>query len=297
MRVSGHGGRAAWLVGVALAGASACSDPAAPRPDFTVQYQPCAAGTQVGAFNLVIDGNLKLEGISSFNGVVYDQPLVEADVVSASEGDCTLMDAATVLWCEAADLPRGKCAAGFSHSAGTVRLGGLTTPWVVEPFEGDFKGYDGGVQNIHFPPATPGMPITLSTSGGDYHPFQLDARGIQPLIPTLETLTLAPDQPLTVTWKDPGQPGPARMILSVFFANEVDRAVSPTAGSSHVTCNVADTGAATVPASLLTQLRAKGVGAHPVVVLERRTVDSQQMGAGCVELTVSSPAPQAIEVP
>ena len=84
--------------------------------------------------------------------------------------------------------------------------------------------------------------------------------------------------------------------MSVYLANEMERLLSPTAGSSHITCNVADTGTATVPASLLTTLRAQGVGAYPIVVLERRTVDSQKMGAGCVELIVSSPAPQAINV-
>jgi hypothetical protein len=294
MRVSGHGAAAALLVGTALAGASGCGDPAVAGPDFDVKYEPCAAGTEVGAFSLLIDGDLSTEGLSRFYGVVYDQPLVDGFMAAASDGDCTLMDPAALIWCEVADLPPEKCAAGFSHSAGTVRLDGLVTPWVVEPYEGDFKGYEGGVQNIHFPPAAPGMPIRLSASGGDYAPFKLAARGIQPLIPTLEDLTLEPDQPLTVTWKNPGQPGPARMIVSVFLANEVERMLSTSPGSSHITCNVGDTGTATVPASLLAMLRAKGVGEHPVVMFERRTVDSQQMAAGCVELVVSSPALQGL---
>lgn len=295
MRVTGHG-TAALLVGVAVAGASACGDPATGGTDFSVHYEPCAAGTQVGAFSLTIDGNVNTEGFSRFFGVVYDQPLADADVVSARDGHCALMDAADLLQCEDVDLPRGKCAAGFSHSAGTVRLDGLVTPWVVEPYEGAFKGYEGGVQDIHFPPAAPGSAIKLSTSGGDYQPFKLSARGISPLIPTLETVTLDANEPLSVTWSDPGQPGPARMIVSVYLANDVDRTLSPTPGSSHITCVFDDLGYATVPTALLTPLRQRGVGPYPIVVFERRTVDSEKMAAGCVELSVSSPAAQAIDV-
>jgi hypothetical protein len=295
MRVNGHGGLAAWLVGAAVAGAAACSDPAA-GPDYSVQYEPCAEGTQVGAFNLTIDAALNTAGSSRFYGIVYDQPLVEADVAFAGDGQCTLMDPGDLSWCEGTDLPRGKCAAGFSHDAGTVRLDGLVTPWVVEPYEGGFKGYEGGVQSGQFPPAASGMPIELSASGGDYDPFKLVARGIAPLFPTMDTLTLEPGEPLTVTWSNPGQPGPARMIVSVYLANDVDRTLSPTAGSSHITCRVADIGTATVPASLLMLLRETGVGSHPIVVLERRSVDSATLGPGCVELTVSSQAPQAIDV-
>jgi len=189
MRVSAYAG--AWLMGAAVAGAPACSDPAA-APDFNVHYEPCTAGTQVGGFNLAIDADLQASGSSRFNGIVYDQPLVEADVAFARDGQCTLMDPADLNWCETADLPRGKCAAGFSHSAGIVRLDGLVTPWVIEPFQGGFMGYEGGVQDGTFPPAAPGMPIKLSTSGGDYHPFTLTARGISPLIPSLDTVTLDP---------------------------------------------------------------------------------------------------------
>ena len=56
------------------------------------------------------------------------------------------------------------------------------------------------------------------------------------------------------------------------------------------------TGSATIPAGLINQLIEKGTAGFPTISLTRRTLDSQTIEPGCVDLSVASPVEREIEV-
>ena len=82
--------------------------------------------------------------------------------------------------------------------------------------------------------------------------------------------------------------------MSVYLNTTGASGYPPTDGYDYISCDVPDTGTATVPASLLTTLRARGSRAFPFVALSRRTVDSTAVGPGCVEFAVESVTTQPL---
>ncbi len=69
-------------------------------------------------------------------------------------------------------------------------------------------------------------------------------------------------------------------------------------GATPVTlaCELEDTGSATVPGTLTDALFNAGISGFPRGSIVRRTVDSQAVADGCIELVVASPRTQSVTV-
>jgi hypothetical protein len=61
-------------------------------------------------------------------------------------------------------------------------------------------------------------------------------------------------------------------------------------------CDLADSGSASIAASLVDALLGAGISGWPNASLSRQTVDSQDFGDGCLEFVVSTPRPVSVAV-
>ena len=129
-----------------------------------------------------------------------------------------------------------------------------------------------------FPPAAPDASITAETSGGDYPPFSLEARAVEPLAFDGADLSVGHGRSLDLSWTPPTRPGAAHILALVNL--------QPSALGPIIECTFPDTGAASVPAWLLDRLIDLGINGYPSLRLFRRTVTSTNIEPGCVELEV-----------
>lgn len=248
-------------------------------PDYGpwVYGTPCPNNTKVGSFEVA-----HWDFYASIAGEVADGiiPLTVLQEVGAV-GECKLMQKNNPFCtpsCAAGELCNhdGTCLPyPATLDVGTVSIGGLTVSADLEP--NITKGY--AKTDLPFPAYVPGMPITLSASGADVPGFTMQAWAVPELeIPT-EASTLKPGQDFEVSWT--GSEGPGRMHMAL----NVDQH-----GNSPVTliCDVADSGTATISATLIDQLLGYGVSGFATFDMYRRTVDSVDLTPGCVELSVFS---------
>jgi len=294
-----------WVAG-ALAlgtGAPACSS-ASTTPEVGELYEPCAEGTRVGSFGLWTSPSGDT-GASVLNGAVWDHREVsdyQRPVVS--DGACTLMESDPGIPCTPACTgsdgcyPDGTCGpASITHSVGTVTVTGLASGrFSIEPYTGDYKAYSSDPSDLPYPLAAPGAAISLRASGGDYAPFVLAGRGVTPLPQPTSPLAVVRDQPLALEWNAPSLPAPTRLLAHVYLGNTgiLDGGGVPGAGT--VVCNFPDTGTGIVPAALINRLIDQGVGAVPLINLQRATVSSTQLAHGCVDFSVVTPSHQLVVV-
>jgi hypothetical protein len=245
----------------------------------------CSQDTRVGGFEIGDYGTY-----SYFTGHVAESvlPITVLEEVGR-EGDCVLLrrqypfcDPA----CTAGELcddtdgnpaTDGECRPYPPNlDAGPVHAGGLLQDLVVLP---DSSLNYGEICLLH-PLFEAGAPVQLFAEGADAETFSLDAVGVEPVDIDLERdWVMAPGQPLDVVWT--AGDGTGRIWMSF----NIDQH-----GNSPVTliCDVEDTGAFTVSASLVDQLIDAGRTGITTFVFRRRTVDSVEIAQGCVDLVVYS---------
>lgn len=282
----------AWLVPVLL---FACDDadpavvdagppaPDAAAPDTSAEpepYAPCDPAARVGGFSVSLE-----EGYTAVGGFVRDAVL-PSDVwtVLATEGDCHLR-VGPVLHCEPGCGAGETCAGAGgcvpyprNQSVGTVRIEGLAAPVEMEP---SAVGSYNFVGDLPHPGVAQGATVHLLAAGGDQPAFELTAQGVAPLEAPGDPVPASADRPVALRWTRPAAPGPARVQVRLDIAHHGGTL-------AEIECDVADTGALDIPASLVAGLFERGVAGFPAVTLTRRTVDSTATAAGCVELVVAS---------
>jgi hypothetical protein len=96
-----------------------------------------------------------------------------------------------------------------------------------------------------------------------------------------ETPTVVRGDPLTVRWTAPGETNGQLVHLTLEFNRHGGT-------PSWLECDAPDTGSFDVPAGLLAALLDLELSGWPTLSAVRRTVDSTELSAGCVELRVAS---------
>jgi hypothetical protein len=251
--------------------------PDVPDAPSVVYGTPCESATQIGEFQVAHEDFYAQVSGAVAEGVIPLTVLQEVE----SEGDCRLLQKKNP-FCDPG------CGAGAlcdhdatcipypeNKSVGAVTVSGLTDgELVMEPKNATY--FD---TNVALPLFGPGDPISLSAAGDELPGFELAAYGVPDLELASDVLTMVESQPLELTWT--GAEGAWR----VYFSLNIDQH-----GSSPATlfCDVEDTGAFQVPAHFVDSILAMGVSGFATAHFYRRTVDSAQLDAGCVQLTVSS---------
>jgi hypothetical protein len=246
--------------------------------------RPCPDTTHVGAFELtVVAPTATVVGYAQLIGTVQDRANPgKIWSAAATQGDCRLMVGPTCsATCALPDLCAGAtCVPGpVTKTVGTVTLSGLSASISATP--NSQKNYYAPVSAAAFPSFGPGADLKLAASGGDYAAFELRGRGF-PLVETPATmLPFEKGKPFSLTWTPPPSPSATRMFvkIDIAFHGGVD---------AQIQCDLPDSGSASVPAALVDALLERGVAGFPSAFLVRRTVDSVNVGAGCVDFAITN---------
>lgn len=297
------GAAALWLLGLGLASVCGCSstgsrdgnsqagasgggNSAQGGGDSGFKYSACAPELRVGGFSLaVLPASGQAPPSGQLAGGVYDAPdpsklwqQVE------SQGDCRLEigpELACSPSCGAGQTCSGKACIPSPKlkSVGAVTVTGLGDALSVTPLPGRNDYY--APLSGPFPPFASGARLVLSAAGADYPGFSLEARGVTLLETANAELNLEAGKALTLEWTPEAADFGARVLITIDIAHHGGI-------SAQITCDVADTGSAVVPAALLDALVARGVAGFPAIELTRRAVNSARAEPGCVEFGVSS---------
>lgn len=253
----------------------------------------------LGAFQVTLVGPKGGEaGFTTVAGKVSDGPTPTLPVwkKSVADGDCVLMvprNAFCSQPCSGVCVDDDTCQVyPAAKSVGTVTVAGLRTsagPAQLSMSPGP-NGYYQVVDELPFPAFDEGGEIQLATSGGDYPAFTLESTGIKPLELTNEVITVARNQPVTLTWTKPGIAGVSSIRVLLEIAHHGGT-------KANVTCHTADSGSLTISAALVTQLIEKGVAGYPTVAVTRSAVGSTPVGTGTVELQVLSSVERQVTIP
>lgn len=241
-----------------------------------VFHGECPTADQIGYFYVQHEVDYSVVSGEVLDGVVPSKILFQV----GQEGDCILWQRKNP-FCSPSCAPNEACTHDgacvpypLPQDAGQVTIAGLTKP-VSMTFP---NYYD---TTVDHPAFEPGASITLKAAGAAYPAFTLYGEGFAPMeIPT-GTLVLKKGQALDVTWTPDSSAEHATVRIRI---NVDQHGNSPV----ELVCDVADTGMATVPISLIDQLIGFGVTGFPSGHVIRHTLDSVDAGSGCVQFEVFS---------
>jgi hypothetical protein len=171
-------------------------------------------------------------------------------------------------------------------SVGEVRISGLIRDTVMSPLMPGNSYLAPGAPN---PPYGVESPIVLSAAGQESIPaFQLFGIGSEPL-GDAPSWVLTPGSDLVLEWSAPTV-GVASTVLAELSIDQ--HGITPLS----LSCELEDTGTATIPAAIVDRLIASGVTGFPNGRITRRTADHVDLSIGCVDLVVGSPLSANVSV-
>lgn len=279
---------------------AACSDDAedpgqnqpdsGPPPPMT-GFDPCTDSARLGRFAVQIGASK-----SSVTGQVFSGALPPAvPQVVKSIKDCELLRAPD-LSCSPPCAAGKVC--GFSSTCeaapaaldvGTVTVTGLKATVSMTAQAPKYLYADDG--KLPHPGVAPGTAVSLKSTGGAFKALSLRGRGIEQLNVPSQNLELKKEVALSVTWDAPvQQEQAARIQLELHLDSQGKR---PT----WVRCIRRDTGSTTIPAMMINDLLAAAKSGSPILKISRRTADSANVIAGCVELLMVSEVEMVVKVP
>lgn len=248
----------------------------------------CIDADHWGAF--LVDSN---EDYAYVTGSVSDG-VVPASVLTnvLTSGGCTIWRRENP-FCDPGCEPGYTCAFDgtcvpypTAQDLGVVEVFGLSSAVAMEPVTPGYTYFDTSLAN---PPWEPGALVTVASGGGAFAPFQLYGVAPASLAPVSMDWLVVEGEPLAVAWDAPA--GPVRTEVALTLRLD-QHGTTP----SSVECVFDDDGSGEVPADVLAELMSRGVTGFPAGDLVRRTVDSAEVGEGCVDLTVTSSRLAFVEI-
>jgi hypothetical protein len=272
-----------------LAGCGAAASEPEPDPGGPLEYRPCAPETRVGEFRIELVAD-PAPGFTSVGGQIA-AGLVPGDVpeLLQSAHDCRLFRRRR-LFCDPPCGPAETCGADgrciaypVNQDVGAITVSGLAHDVRMRPTATSRYFYT----SLPYPGFQPGASIQLRAEGGRLAPFTLRGAGVTPLVVAAELQTLEMGRAFEVTWT--ADSSPARIGVTI---NIDQHGTTP----ATLACDVADTGATSVPADLVTTLIASGTSGYPRLTISRHTADSTTLTPGCVQLTVEAAVARPLQI-
>jgi hypothetical protein len=241
---------------------------------------PCSDDSRLGAFEVTDTGTY-----SKIFGEVRNAILpAQVPEIESVDGDCRLIRRPNPF----CDPPcggdqtcsgEGECIPyPASLDLGRVQLRGLASCYNLEPRS---PGNTYFAVDVPHPAAPAGQVVELAAPAASIGAMSLHGIGVESLPVGNPDFTVRPGEPLPVSWPTPADATHARITFSV---NVDQHGIAPVT----IQCDTADDGALEVPVSLIDLMFANGQSGFPSGTLQRRTVDSQAVQGGCVELLVAS---------
>ncbi|MBU1068827.1 hypothetical protein KJ975_04580 [Myxococcota bacterium] len=287
-----------FVAGLCMAaGAVACDDekkivepPFEQDPALITLHFPCTEDLRIGGFQVQTNEDM---GYTAVDGVVRDG-IVPGQIpeVALTEGDCRLLGRRN-LFCDPACNPGFTC--GFEETCvpmplgqdmGTVVLRGLVERVALKALQ---PGSSYSYTQLPHPGFEVNHVIQLRTTSGFLGPLELYGVGVSQLVPTTSAWTLAAGQDLIIEWTPPPEGARSRILIEL---NIDQHGLTPL----NMSCNLPDTGSATIPAVIVDALIAAGVTGYPTGRVTRRTEDSFTSTQGCIDFFVTSVRTMTVQV-
>jgi hypothetical protein len=239
-------------------------------------------------------------GTTSVLGKVYDGPTPAAiNWIPGTKSGACVLSTPQVPFCDPACgsdvcVGSGTCQAyPTAKSVGTVSVSGLKTSagaGAVELLEVANAYQLPGGTTLSYPPFAEGDAVRFTSSGGDFAPLTLEARGIAVLEVTTTSLVVESGKPLALAWKAASMPAATRIHVKLDISHH-----GGTKGM--IECDADDSGSLEIPASMVSELVSLGVAGFPTILVARRAVGSSAIAPGRVELVVTSDVEMAVDIP
>lgn len=250
----------------------------------------CPVDRYIGGFKVEMNAEVGYTAIdgSVLNGI---DPGMVPDV-AVSEDDCMLLKRRRLICdppCQSGMTctPEATCIdKPLGQDLGTAIFQGLVKTVVVDPMQ---PGNTYFYTRLNHPGFESGKVVNLTTLGGYLAPLDLYGVGVEPLHKPANPWVLEEGTPLAIEWSAP--PEGARSTVKVAI-NIDQHGLTPLT----LVCELADTGSATIPSSVIDALFANGVTGFPSASAVRHTVDSIDGDIGCVDFQVTSVAAADVEV-
>lgn len=249
----------------------------------------CDLANKYGTFQVTMHDTFTIADGDAANGVV---PITILEEVG-TEGSCVLKRRNNP-FCDPSCAPNETCDFDGTcipypenQDIGYVTIGGLVEDIVIWPLAPGNNYFD---TNMVHPSWNPGDLIELRTEGGFFESVEMHGVGVEPITLGEPDWTLIENEDFVFTWSPP--------TTSVVRSEVHVRLNIDQHGNTPVQmfCIFEDTGTATLPAALVTELMNFGVTGFPNATVTRRTMDSTPVGDGCMEFMVSSPTDPSILV-
>ena len=241
----------------------------------------CALEDKVGGFWVQHELTYSVVSGEVRDGTV---PSTILEQVSA-EGDCRLMRTNNP-FCDPACQPDQTCDFDgecipypMTIDVGTVKVDGLKKEVQMDPPGSGLPAVYYDTQMPH-PGFDEGADIRLVVAGNEIDGFTMYGEGVAPIVIPDEPWLVSEGKPMDVTWTA-GSGEQARIFLRFNIDQHGTTPVS-------VWCELEDSGSYAVPSSVMDALIAYGVTGFPSGNIYRRSLDSIETSAGCVEFEVSS---------
>ncbi|MCK6544452.1 hypothetical protein L6R52_01150 [Myxococcota bacterium] len=252
---------------------------------------PCPQETRLGAFAVQLNETV---GYTAIDGVVKDGvvPNSVREVVMEESG-CRLLRRQRLV----CDPPCGSGStcnfdstcipAPVGQDMGPVLFLGMVRPIELMPQQ---PGNTYFYTRLPHPAVEAGAVVQVTAPmPGYFVPLELYGVGVRQLVPLDDRWVLTEGQPLVIHWEPPL----AAARSTVYAELNIDlHGLTPLL----LTCELPDTGTATISAGMISGLIGAGVTGFPEGRVARRTVDSITEPSGCVEFTVSSVRDVDLEV-
>jgi hypothetical protein len=248
----------------------------------------CAIADRVGRFTVESQSDFGVVQGAVFEGVV---PTSIPRLVSEA-GPCKLLERRNLV-CTPACVGATTCGEDGACipyprqlGVGNVTFSGLTQVTNLSPQEPGNGYFAPGADN---PPFTVGGEVTLKAQGqSGGMGFELKGFGSAPL-GTKPSWLIDRGTGLNVVW--PNADSGAKTKVTVELTVD-QHGISPLT----LACEFEDTGAASIPATVIDRLLDSGVSGFPNGRIFRRTADRVELDLGCVDLLVGSPLPADVSV-
>lgn len=240
----------------------------------------CAEDSRVGGFRV------EAENTESFvSGAVADavNPSSVPEETVAAVG-CRLLVSRN-FFCDPACRGGELCGPGNdcqpfprNQDVGRVTISGLATEVELDALA---PGSDYLATTLPHPVFADGAEIRLRASGA-FGEISLDGVGSPALDVDPAAWLVSRGEPMAIAWSAPAAAGDAVINLRL----SIDQHGTTPATLS---CDLADTGAAEIPSSMIDALLDAGVSGFANGSISRRTIDSHSVSSGCIDLEITSP--------
>ncbi len=253
-------------------------------------YLTCERSNYVGGFTLALT-----EEYTTIQGRVADgvDPISVSDVSMNSEG-CEFLRPPQLFCspgCTGGETcsTDGSCVTLPAHrDVGDVTIVGLGVEVVMSSrapvYYYTFTG------DLPHPAFSSSSLISLSTSGGDYAPFELAAPGVDALVTEMTSVAIESGSGAELTWEAGPEHEAVRLEIELNIANHGGT-------PARIECLVEDDGEFTIPAELVTALLENGFSGFPSLRMTRQGANAVTADPGCVELRLQSEVQLPVEIP